>query len=169
MKTSLWAIAATALLMLAAGAAEPAVAVIKPDGTAEPANLVVQRIPDYGWTFLSFSFTPDVPEDAAYTTVYGVKVGVPITGGPAPVNGVDAAIFYAGTDEVNGLQASLISTGGKWVTGIQFSLVNFSISVAGLQLGIVNVAEEEAFQIGLLNFIKGGSVYCLPIINVYFK
>lgn len=120
------------------------------------------------WDFLAFSFTADYPSSAALTPVYGVKVGIPISGGPAPVYGVDAAIFCAGSENLTGVQASLISTDSKEVTGLQFSLVNFSVKVAGLQLGIVNFAEDESMQIGLLNFIKNSLVPCLPIFNCRF-
>lgn len=75
-------------------------------------------------------------------------------------------MFNAGTDKVVGIQTSLISTVSEETTGLQFSLVNFSVKVAGVQLGIVNVADDESLQIGLLNFIKNSPVFCLPIVNV---
>ena len=69
---------------------------------------------------------------------------------------------------MNGLQCSLIACDAQEVTGIQFSLVNMSVKVCGLQLGIVNFADDETFQIGLLNFIENGPVFCLPIVNFNF-
>ena len=56
------------------------------------------------WDFLAFSFTADYPSSAALTPVCGVKVGIPISGGPAPVYGVDAAIFCAGSENLTGVQ-----------------------------------------------------------------
>lgn len=163
MKKSFLFLAAFALSLCGAVAAEPAA----PAKTA-PQPAVAEPPRDYDWTFIAFSFGTDIPADAATTSVYGVKIGVPATGGPAPVYGVDASILYAGTDEVNGVQASLITTDSKKTTGLQFSLVNFSVKVAGLQLGIVNVADDEAFQLGLVNIIRNSSVPCLPILNVRF-
>lgn len=163
MKKSFLFLAAFALSLCGAVAAEPAA----PAKTA-PQPAVAEPPRDYDWTFIAFSFGTDVPADAATTSVYGVKIGVPATGGPAPVYGVDASILYAGTDEVNGVQTSLITTDSKKTTGLQFSLVNFSVKVAGLQLGIVNVADDEAFQLGLVNIIRNSSVPCLPILNVRF-
>ena len=94
---------------------------------------------------------------------------MPASGGPAPVYGVESSILYAGTDEVNGVQASLITTDSKETTGLQFSLVNFSVKVAGLQLGIVNIADDEAFQLGIVNIIRNSPMPCLPIVNAFFK
>ncbi len=139
---------------------------------AEPAKqsgaVVQQAEPDYGWDILAFAFTPDYPAASALATVGGVKVGLPMSGGSAPVYGVEASVLYAGSDEVTGVQASLICTDAKEVTGLQFSLVNFSVKVAGIQLGIVNFADDETVQIGLLNFIENGKVFCLPIFNCKF-
>ena len=151
MKKSFLFLAAFALSLCGAVAAEPAA----PAKTA-PQPAVAEPPRDYDWTFIAFSFGTDVPADAATTSVYGVKIGVPATGGPAPVYGVDASILYAGTDEVNGVQASLITTDSKKTTGLQFSLVNFSVKVAGLQLGIVNI-------------IRNSPMPCLPIVNAFFK
>ncbi len=164
MKKSFLFLAAFALSLCGAVAAEPAA----PAKTA-PQPAVAEPPRDYDWTFIAFSFGTDIPADAATTSVYGVKIGVPATGGPAPVYGVDASILYAGTDEVNGVQTSLITTDSKKTTGLQFSLVNFSVKVAGLQLGIVNVADDEAFQLGLVNIIRNSPMPCLPIVNAFFK
>ena len=164
MKKSFLFLAAFALSLCGAVAAEPAA----PAKTAaQPAVAEAPR--DYDWTFIAFSFGTDIPADAATTSVYGVKIGVPASGGPAPVYGVDASILYAGTDEVNGVQASLITTDSKKTTGLQFSLVNFSVKVAGLQLGIVNIADDEAFQLGIVNIIRNSPMPCLPIVNAFFK
>ncbi len=147
-----------ALLALSASAAGPAgVPAQSPQPPLPP--------PSYPWTFINLQFFPGVPTDAECTQTNGVKVGAPITSGEAPVYGVDVAVLWAATEEVNGLQCSLIACDGKEVTGLQFSLVNMSVTVRGLQLGIVNYASDKTFQIGLLNFVEGGPVFCLPILN----
>ena len=120
------------------------------------------------WTFLQLAVAEDTPSDVGTTTVCGVKVGVPISVGRAPVYGVEAGVLCAGTDEVTGLQASLITTMGKEVTGVQFGIVNMVETMKGLQLGIVNVARDKSFQIGLLNHIEGACFPYLPLINFKF-
>ncbi len=122
----------------------------------------------YDWTFFNLCVAGGQPETSDHTETYGLKVGLLGTGGYAGVYGIDTAVCYAGTNQVSGLQASLVSTGGDEVTGVQFSLVNFSVKVAGVQIGIVNFSKEEAFQIGILNFIEDSPVFCLPVINCYF-
>lgn len=121
-----------------------------------------------GWDFFSLSFMPGVPSDSALRTVCGVKIGAPISTGTAPVYGVEAAVFWAGTDEVDGIQCSFIGTKGKAVSGLQFAIINIADSMAGLQLGIVNIADTESFQIGLINVIKDSPIPFLPIINARF-
>ena len=120
------------------------------------------------WEFFSLSFIPGVPSDAETRTVCGIKVGVPISTGVAPVYGVEAGVFWAGTDDVAGIQCSLIGTMSKAVAGLQFALLNITDRMAGLQLGIVNIAEEQSFQLGLVNVIKNSPLPFFPIINFRF-
>ena len=157
MKKQFLTMAVLALLALGVSAAEPAAAPV-PVGVPQ----------SYPWTFINLQFFPEAPSDAGVTETYGVKIGAPISAGEAPVNGVEASVLWAGSDEVNGLQCSLITCQAEEVTGIQFSLVNMSVKVCGLQLGIVNFADDETFQIGLLNFVENGPVFCLPIVNFNF-
>ena len=157
MKKQFLTMAVLALLALGVSAAEPAAAPV-PAGVPQ----------SYPWTFINLQFFPEAPSDAGVTETYGVKVGAPISAGEAPVNGVEASVLWAGSGEVNGLQCSLITCQAEEVTGIQFSLVNMSVKVCGLQLGIVNFADDETFQIGLLNFVENGPVFCLPIVNFNF-
>ena len=160
MKKQFLIMAIFALLAFGVAAAEPAAAPAAPAQTLLPQS--------YPWTFINLQFFPEAPSDAGVTETYGVKVGAPISAGEAPVNGVEASVLWAGTDEVNGLQCSLVTCQAEEVTGIQFSLVNMSVKVCGLQLGIVNFADDETFQIGLLNFVENGPVFCLPIVNFNF-
>lgn len=133
---------------------------------AESASQTKVENPD--WTFFNIVLVPGSPETGDTTEVYGLKLGLFGTGGEASVYGIDTAVCYAGTNNTTGIQTSLISTGGNFVRGLQFSIVNFSVKVAGLQLGIVNYAEQEAFQLGIVNIIEDSPVYCLPVINCRF-
>lgn len=139
-----------------------------PTEAAIPAEKPEEVSPSYPWTFINLQFFPGVPTDAGETQTNGVKVGVPVSAGEAPVYGIEGSVLWGGTDVVNGLQCSLIACDARKLTGIQFSLVNLSVKVCGLQLGIVNFAKDETFQIGILNFIENGSVFCLPFVNFKF-
>ncbi len=144
-------------------AEQPAAAAV-----TEEAAVAAAPAENYGWTFIAFAFGTDLPSDAATTSVYGVKVGVPASGGPAPVYGVEASVLWAGTDSVDGVQCSLIATESEALNGLQLALVNFGKQVAGLQLGIVNFSKDSAFQIGLLNHIENSCVPWMPFINCKF-
>ena len=119
------------------------------------------------WDVLQIGFVPGAPTDTATTPVYGIRIGAPICAG-APVIGVEAAVFYAGSAEVSGFQGCLIMTEAKRITGLQLAPVNFVEDCAGLQLGIFNFAEGKTFQIGILNYIKDAPVPFLPIVNFKF-
>lgn len=67
-----------ALCVCCAVAAEPAA----PAGTTQQPT-VAEAPRDYDWTFIAFSFGTDIPADAATTSVYGVKIGIPASGGRA--------------------------------------------------------------------------------------
>jgi len=120
------------------------------------------------WDVFALTFTEDNPVNAGTTDIYGVKVGAPISAGPAGVYGVDCAVFWAGSQVVEGLQCSLVVADSKSLAGLQFAPMNFGVKVAGVQLGIVNIAEESAFQIGIVNIIKNSPVMVLPVINCRF-
>ena len=63
---------------------------------------------------------------------------------------------------------SFIGTMSKAIGGLQFALLNFTDRMSGLQLGIVNIAEEQSFQLGLVNVIKNSPLPFFPIINFRF-
>ena len=119
------------------------------------------------WDIFALMFTEGTPAGSAQTEICGIKAGAPICGGAA-VYGIEGAVFWAGSREVYGLKCSLIASDGVKAGGLQLALLNFIGSISGLQLGIVNVAEDEGFQIGLVNIIKNSPVKFMPIINCRF-
>ena len=119
------------------------------------------------WDIFSLMFTPGIPAGCARTTVCGFKVGAPMCGG-TDVYGIEGSLFWSGTKEVYGIKCSVIASGGAKAGGLQLALVNFINAMSGVQLGIVNVAEDSAFQIGLVNIIKNSPVKFMPIINCRF-
>lgn len=132
---------------------------------AAPKALV---IPSEKWDFLQIGFWFGFPSSTNNVKVGGIKVGAPISSGEAGVCGIEAALLCAATDNINGIQTSCIFTKSKVVNGLQFSIMNWGEEVNGLQLGVVNVATGKAFQIGIVNYIKGAVIPWMPVINLKF-
>lgn len=116
------------------------------------------------WTILQLGFLPGAPTDMLTDPVYGIKIGAPISHG-APVWGVEASVLYSGSDEVNGIQCSLIYCEAQKVNGLQLAVVNFVQSCTGLQIGIINSAQDKSIQLGLINHIEKGSLPWFILFN----
>ncbi len=111
------------------------------------------------WDFLQFGFGTNFPDSQDTVAVYGFRLGLPVCGGQAAVSGIEFAIIGAAGDRVNGIQAAPIMAVSKEVNGLQLSIYNQVERGGNVQVGIVNVAKENGFQIGLINHIEGA---CLP-------
>ena len=89
----------------------------------------------------------------------GVQAAGIINGGKNFTGAQLAGICNAGAD-FKGIQLAGIGNVSSSVTGLQFAgIANVSKKVekGGVQLGVINIAEEcEGFQIGLINFSKNG-------------
>jgi hypothetical protein len=120
------------------------------------------------WDFFQLGFWFGIPSETEYTDVYGIKVGAPGCGGKGTVNGIETSVFASGTDHVNGVSSSVLVATSKQVKGFQGSIVNFCDDVDGVQLGVFNMAKDEAFQIGIINYIENSPIPVLPVINVRF-
>lgn len=85
------------------------------------------------------------------------------------VNGLQASIGvgYAKGD-VNGSQfCGVVSVTEGKLTGFQTSVIfNKVKSATGLQFGVINVADDETTQIGLINVIKNGPIPFMPLVNL---
>ncbi len=71
-------------------------------------------------------------------------------------NGVQWSIANYMKGDFAGWQGGCVNfTGGRF-TGLQSGWVNYAVTLSGLQLGIVNIADktDEAVQIGLVNIIN---------------
>lgn len=133
------------------------------------------------WDIFQLGFMKDVPTDTATVSTYGVKVGAPISTG-APVYGVEAGVFWAGSSKVVGFQGSLIATDAAEISGLQLAILNFAGQVNGVQLAILNFAENccglqiggfnssrgKSFQIGIVNYIEDAWLPVFPIVNFKF-
>ncbi len=131
------------------------------------------------WDFVQVGFTFDMPKVTQDIDVYGFKVGLPMSGGPTSVTGIEMAFIAGATQNITGVQACTFASISKNLTGLQFSMVNYCEDVDGMQVGIANFAEKEAsfqfgifnsskgsgFQLGLFNYIEGASVPFMMIFN----
>lgn len=109
------------------------------------------------------------PESTRKSNVYGLKLGMPFSGGEGRVFGVEFSILGSATDVIKGLQAAIFANVSKMVEGVQLGLVNIvKVNCNGLQLGLVNISEENSFQLGLVNVLPKGPVPFMPLINFHF-
>ncbi len=120
------------------------------------------------WDFLQFGVWFNTPKATQYSNVYGIKIGAPICSGYGTVKGIETAVFCGATDNITGLQACIITSCSKHLTGLQFSIINYANVVDGVQLGILNIATKQSFQIGILNHIEGAAIPWLPVFNWKF-
>ncbi len=119
------------------------------------------------WEFIQIGFCVGMPSNQDTARATGIRIGAPISGGTAAVDGLEAAVLGAASDKVNGVQFSIVNV-SKEVNGIQLGLVNVGGIARWLQLGVVNVADGQTFQIGLLNFTEDGFLPCFPLFNFKF-
>ncbi len=152
--------------------------------TVKPAPVAVKapeqaKTHSPGWTPFQLVFYPGMPAYSENSTVYGLKLGVPLTGGNGSVTGVEASFLYSGTRDVTGIQASWfgvtnaygLGPDGKGATiyGVQAGPATaFTHSFYGLQaggfsyalkpscgvqagFGCVSRARLDGFQTGLAN------------------
>ncbi len=138
-------------------------------GTAQKAQEQPKADHSSDYEFFSLAFFPGVSTSPDHVNVYGVRLGAPVSfGDHSFVAGTELAVLAGMTSEIYGLQAAGLFVTANKVEGIQFSIVNDAKKVYGLQLGLINLSEDAAFQIGLVNYIKNSKVPFLPILNVCF-
>lgn len=85
--------------------------------------------------------------------------------------GWQSGIVAQALGESTGLQTAIVGLSEIRHTGAQIGFVNRAASVKGLQLGLVNLADnlEGGLQIGLVNYAENSDVYkVLPIVNWQF-
>ena len=87
---------------------------------AEPAEVKTQENP---WSLLQVGFWFDFPTNTQNSDVYGLKVGMPISGGHGTVNGIEVGWFASCTDNVNGLQVNWVYCQSRCLNGIQSSFL----------------------------------------------
>ena len=121
------------------------------------------------YEFFSLTVCPGISTAPDAVDVYGVRIGAPIGfGDDSFVAGIELSILAGMSSGIYGLQAAPMFVSADRVEGIQFSVVNIVRTIYGLQLGVVNVARDTAFQIGLINYIRESPLPVFPFVNVRF-
>jgi hypothetical protein len=138
------------------------------------------------WTVFQFAIIPGVPGVTRNSSVYGMKFGIPISGGNGTVGGVEMSIAASTTSRVYGLQLSpfvnisdvmdgvqfcAITNATNHVAGWQMSMINVSDVAYGLQMGIVNVdtVKLKGAQFGVYNYSEEVGGVQLGIVNIAKK
>ncbi|OQA80290.1 MAG: hypothetical protein BWY31_04033 [Lentisphaerae bacterium ADurb.Bin242] len=158
MKKFLTGLAVLFALSSGMGAAEDAKA--PPPDTKKASPEVRKEAPapvqkPQGWTPFQLVFYPGMPSWAENSTVYGLKLGVPMTGGNGSVTGVEASFLYSGTRDVTGIQASWFGVAnshglgpdgkGATIYGVQAGpTMAFTHSFYGLQAGSVSYVTQHS-------------------------
>lgn len=104
-----------------------------------------------GWTPFQLVFYPGMPAYSENSTVYGLKLGVPFTGGNGSVTGLEASLLHSGTRDITGVQASLFGTALCYGTGPNGE----GATVYGLQAGPTMAFAHSfyGFQAGSITFV----------------
>lgn len=103
-------------------------------------------------------------DTASISGFQGSLIGVNIT---KKLSGAQGALIANMLREYGeGVQFGILSFATKSIKGTQFGLFCYSKKTKGLQLGVVNDAEDLAdFQVGILNYNKHAWIPLLPLIN----
>ena len=120
--------------------------------------------PEQAFDVLQIGMLRSVVTNQDTTPVYGLRFGLPICGGKAPVNGVDFAIIGSQSDIVNGFQYGTFFTIDKDFCGLRIACVNAGEKTAGVEIAAANLTKESTLQIGAFNMAKKG--FQIGIINV---
>ncbi len=123
---------------------------------AQEQNDSADRTQTMPWDFVQIGFWEGFPTNQNTAICAGVRIGVPVCGGDAVCDGFELGLLGAAGSQVNGLQIGVLATDSDLVNGVTVAPVNVCDSVNGLQIGIVNVAKDRTFQIGLVNVVSEG-------------
>ena len=135
------------------------------------------------WTIFQIALVPGVPGVTRNSAVYGLKLGLPVSGGNGCVGGIEMSLVGSTTSRVygvqmspfvntagtmSGLQMCVITNATDYVNGWQMSLINSSDISSGVQLGLVNVDSKamSGVQTGVFNFAERANGLQLGIVNI---
>lgn len=83
-------------------------------------------------------------------------------------NGIGVGLFNE-AGSVSGLQAGLFNRVSHDVNGFQLGLFNVADDVSGFQFGLINrTVSLRGIQIGLVNLVEQGPLTFFPIVNAAF-
>ena len=99
--------------------------------------------------------------------IYGLQA-VGTLGMAEEVYGAQVAPVTMCGSELTGIQFGVVNLSSKKLTGFQGGGVNIAEKIKGVQLGVVNISDEDGFQFGGLNIIKNGWIPIMIGINFKF-
>lgn len=120
------------------------------------------------WDIVQIGIWDGLGPNQNQVDVYGVRAGLPVCGGTTRVIGAEIGILGAATDEVGGFQWGVLAAVSKKISGVALGIFTKSVTVNGVQIGVVNVAKDRSFQVGLINVITDSPLTCFPFVNVKF-
>ncbi len=120
------------------------------------------------WDFLGVSFVRGVPSSSNESNIGGIRLGLPVAGGDNRVYGIEVGAACCWTWEVVGVQTAPLFCVSEKLSGLQASPVNVTGKIEGLQFGLVNIADEATFQLGLVNYMRDGILPYTIILNFKF-
>ena len=145
-----------------------------------------KKVADDDWTMFQVGVLANYPAYIVKSNVYGMKLGLPLSGGEGSVSGVEFSLFGSSTYNVYGLQFATLASAAKYVEGFQFaaltciskkldgfqlSVVNVIKDLYGVQLGAYNVVTNDAngAQIGAFNVAGAADGTQVGVINIATK
>jgi len=123
---------------------------------------------DKPWDFFGVSFVRGVPSSSNEANIGGIRIGLPVAGGLNKVYGIEVGAACSWTSEVVGVQTAPLFCVADELTGLQASPVTVAEKVVGLQFGLVNIADDAKFQLGIVNYMRDGILPFTIILNFKF-
>ena len=138
---------------------------------------------DAGWNFFELSIFPTFPSSPYITDVYGLKLGLPVSGGIKSVYGLEVSAIGSGTNYIEGAQIGVLANVCKTYYGLQLSVINVtneygdgvqggfinanSFDFNGLQLGAFNLTGKRAdgLAVGVYNYAKKSDGVQIGLLN----
>jgi hypothetical protein len=139
------------------------------------------------WSVFELSIFPTVPSSPYVTDVYGLKLGLPVSGGIKSVYGLETSVIGSGTDYIEGAQISVLANVCKTFYGLQLAFINIaneygdgiqggffntnSFDFNGLQLGAFNLTGKKAdgLAVGVYNFAATSDGVQVGLLNISNK
>ncbi len=110
----------------------------------------------------------DVPDEITYSSIEGVRFGLPLAVSNGKVEGAELALCYSGSRDVEGLKFTLFGINrSRTLEGAELAFVNIvDGELSGLQWGFFNHSGEDGIQIGFINNCDDDAIFQLGLLNI---